>query len=121
MRATTRTAAFLVLYTGLVAGCAGPSTGDVSGTAVYDGTPVEKGAIEFRPVDGKGQTAGGTIEGGKYTVKAGGKVVESGTQMIGKDNLAGALHSWPQSSHRNVSTSGLCGMTRRPRGDGTWA
>jgi uncharacterized protein (TIGR02246 family) len=35
---------------------------------------------------------------GKYTVKAGGKVVESGTQMIGKDNLAGAIHSWVFSS-----------------------
>lgn len=31
---------------------------------------------------------------GKYTVKEGDKVVESGTQMIGKDNAAGALHSW---------------------------
>jgi uncharacterized protein (TIGR02246 family) len=31
---------------------------------------------------------------GKYTVKEGDKVVESGTQMIGKDNAAGAIHSW---------------------------
>jgi uncharacterized protein (TIGR02246 family) len=31
---------------------------------------------------------------GKYTVKEKGKVVESGTQMIGKDNAAGAIHSW---------------------------
>jgi uncharacterized protein (TIGR02246 family) len=31
---------------------------------------------------------------GKYTVKEGDKVVESGTQMIGKDNAAGAIRSW---------------------------
>ena len=31
---------------------------------------------------------------GKYSVKEGAKVVESGTQMIGKDNAAGAIHSW---------------------------
>jgi uncharacterized protein (TIGR02246 family) len=31
---------------------------------------------------------------GKYTVKEGGKVVESGTQMIGKDKAEGAIRSW---------------------------
>jgi uncharacterized protein (TIGR02246 family) len=31
---------------------------------------------------------------GKYTVKEKDKVVEAGTQMIGKDNAAGAIHSW---------------------------
>ena len=35
---------------------------------------------------------------GKYTVKEKGKVIESGTQMIGKDNAAGAIHSWVFSS-----------------------
>jgi uncharacterized protein (TIGR02246 family) len=31
---------------------------------------------------------------GKYSVKEKDKVIESGTQMIGKDNAAGAIHSW---------------------------
>jgi uncharacterized protein (TIGR02246 family) len=31
---------------------------------------------------------------GKFTVKEGSKVVESGTQMIGKDNAEGAIRSW---------------------------
>jgi uncharacterized protein (TIGR02246 family) len=31
---------------------------------------------------------------GKYTVKEGGKVIESGTQIIGKDNAEGAIRSW---------------------------
>ena len=35
---------------------------------------------------------------GKYTVKEGAKVIESGTQTIGKDNAAGAIHSWVFSS-----------------------
>jgi uncharacterized protein (TIGR02246 family) len=35
---------------------------------------------------------------GKYTVKEGAKVVESGMQMIGKDNAEGAIHSWVFSS-----------------------
>lgn len=35
---------------------------------------------------------------GAFTVKEGDKVVESGTQMIGKDNAAGAIHSWVFSS-----------------------
>ena len=31
---------------------------------------------------------------GKYTVKEGAKVIESGTQMIGKDNAEGGIRSW---------------------------
>jgi uncharacterized protein (TIGR02246 family) len=31
---------------------------------------------------------------GKFTVKEGPKVIESGTQMIGKDNAEGAIRSW---------------------------
>jgi uncharacterized protein (TIGR02246 family) len=31
---------------------------------------------------------------GKYTVKEGAKVIESGLQMIGKDNAEGAIRSW---------------------------
>jgi len=35
---------------------------------------------------------------GKYTVKEKDKVIESGLQMIGKDNAEGAIHSWVFSS-----------------------
>src|SRR5262249_30023576 len=35
---------------------------------------------------------------GRFTVKEGDKVVESGMQMIGKDNSAAAIHSWVFSS-----------------------
>lgn len=31
---------------------------------------------------------------GKYSVKEGGEVIESGTQMIGKDNAEGTIRSW---------------------------
>jgi uncharacterized protein (TIGR02246 family) len=44
---------------------------------------------------------------GQYTVREGGKVIESGTQMIGKDNAEGAIHSWVFQSDGGF-------------GDGTW-
>jgi hypothetical protein len=69
MHAIARTVALVVLFTGLVAGCSGPASGDVAGTVTYDGIPVEKGAIQFVPADGKGPTAGGPIENGKFDVK----------------------------------------------------
>src|SRR5262249_2363027 len=31
---------------------------------------------------------------GKYTLKEGKKVIESGTQLIGKDNVEGVIRSW---------------------------
>jgi hypothetical protein len=57
--------AFLIV---LAAGCSDNKTGQVSGTVLVDGQPIEKGAISFVPVDGKGQTAGGEIKDGKYLV-----------------------------------------------------
>jgi len=58
-------AAFLLLL-----GCGGgPPTGDVNGTASYEGVPIADGTITFTPVDGKGTTAGGFIKDGKYDVK----------------------------------------------------
>ena len=61
-----------LLATGLAAlvGCdSGPATGDVSGTASYEGVPIAEGAITLYPADGKGSTAGGIIVDGKYDVK----------------------------------------------------
>jgi hypothetical protein len=58
----------LILILPLLAGCGG-SGATVSGTATYDKQPIEKGAIAFRPVDGKGQGAGGDIVNGQFTVK----------------------------------------------------
>lgn len=48
----------------LLAGCGGSTS--LSGKVSFDGKPIEKGAITFEPVDGKGQATGGAIEGGKY-------------------------------------------------------
>ena len=59
---------FILLAAGLIVGCGGSSAGQVSGTVTYDGNPVEGGAIEFHPADGKWPSAGGTISGGKYSV-----------------------------------------------------
>lgn len=50
-------------------GCSDPSNGEVTGMVRVEGTPVEKGAITFVPADGQGQTAGGEIKAGRYSVR----------------------------------------------------
>jgi len=77
---------------GLLVGCAGEGDfGEVSGTVNYDGKPVEDGAINFFPADGKGPTAGDVIKGGKYTVKKApvgtAKVSISGSKVVGKKKV----------------------------------
>jgi len=49
-------------------GCGGSST-TVEGQVSFDGNPIEKGFISFRPVDGKGPSFGGPIVGGRYNVE----------------------------------------------------
>jgi hypothetical protein len=51
-----------------VVGCAQKPT-VVSGSVSWDGNPVKEGSIHFSPKDGKGQTAGGPITDGKYSVE----------------------------------------------------
>jgi hypothetical protein len=61
-----------------VSGCGG-DTGRVTGEVTYEGKPVEQGMISFQPADGKGPSAGGIIENGRYTatkVPPGPKVVQ---------------------------------------------
>lgn len=50
-------------------GCSDPSNGEVTGMVRVEGTPLEKGAITFTPADGQGQTAGGEIKAGRYSVR----------------------------------------------------
>ena len=61
--------ALLALVALGLSGCGGNGLTKVSGTVTFDGTPVEEGSISFMPVDGKGVTAGGVIENGKYTAE----------------------------------------------------
>lgn len=73
-------AAFVAVGLSLSAvGCGDSSLGTVSGTVSYEGTPIEKGSINFLPTDGKGASAGGEIVAGKYEVAEvppGPKIVE---------------------------------------------
>jgi hypothetical protein len=69
MRARIAGAAFgLVAGLTLVVGCGGDGMAEVSGTVTVDGKAVD-GAITFLPADGKSQTAGGAIQGGRYTAR----------------------------------------------------
>ena len=49
-------------------GCTPSNQARISGQVTLDGTPVEEGRIEFRPVDGNGPTAGAIITAGQYAV-----------------------------------------------------
>jgi len=55
---------------GFAAGCGGPPQAKVSGTVTLDGKPVENGTISFYPTANSGQTAGGGIVNGQYTMDA---------------------------------------------------
>ncbi len=58
----------LLLVAGACAALAGCDNGRASvlGTVTYQGRPVESGSISFEPIDGKGGTAGGAIEQGRF-------------------------------------------------------
>jgi hypothetical protein len=56
-----------LIFVLLLAGCAEPTTGEVTGTVTVDGSPAKEGSIAFFPVDGKSTTAGAAIIDGKYT------------------------------------------------------
>ena len=47
----------------------GDSNATVSGNITFNGEPVNRGMISLEPVDGKGSTAGGSVEGGKFYIK----------------------------------------------------
>ncbi len=58
-----------LLLLSLTIGCSGDGLNAVSGTVTLDGQPIEKGTIEFMPVDGKGPTAAAVIEEGAYRAR----------------------------------------------------
>ncbi len=64
--------AMVALTLSLLVGCGGSSDGikraDVSGTVTFEGTPVERGFIQFVPVPGvEGAPVKLTIENGEYS------------------------------------------------------
>lgn len=58
-----------VLLMVLCAGCGGRQV-SIKGAVTFDSQPVDNGSIVFEPADGKGATAGGRIEGGRYSVSS---------------------------------------------------
>jgi len=96
----------LALCAALAAGCDGSGLADVSGTVTVDGAPVEEGSITFVPADGQGQTAGGPIKDGKYSVRASPgrmKVSISAPKAIGKKKL----YNTPNSPEGTIWKEGL--------------
>ncbi len=73
-----------------LAGCGGGSMAEVSGTVTLDGKPIELGAIQFFPADGKSVTTGGAIKDGRYSVQVPigiKKVSLMATKVVGKAKL----------------------------------
>lgn len=59
----------------------------VTGSVTLDGQPVERGAIQFFPASGDGQTAGTVIENGRYQTETSPgpmKVVINAPKVVGK-------------------------------------
>ena len=52
----------------LACGCGGETVGTVNGTVTFEGEPIEQGLITFSPLGPGGNSAGGEIVLGKYTV-----------------------------------------------------
>lgn len=84
-----RTAMFATAIASAQAGCnQGPAVGNVTGEVTFDGQPVKDGHVLFTPLDGSGQTGGGSIHEGKLeaqNVPVGKMKVElHGNKVIGK-------------------------------------
>jgi hypothetical protein len=79
-----------VALLGLTTGCGGPPRSKVSGTVTLDGKPVENGTISFYPTNNDGQTAGGGIENGQFTLDASPgemTVLISANKVVGKQKM----------------------------------
>jgi hypothetical protein len=79
----------LALLGSLFTACSqGPAVGTVTGEVTFDGQPVKDGHVLLTPLDGNGQTGGGTIRDGKLLaekVPAGKMKVElHGNKIVGK-------------------------------------
>lgn len=58
---------------GILPGCGGDNPlgrKALSGVVTLDGAPLDKGAIEFHPLDESGMQSGGLIQAGKYSIAA---------------------------------------------------
>ncbi len=63
----------VLLAFSLLSGCgpSGPARGEIHGRVMLDGQPIERGSINFIPMDGtQGPTSGGTIQNGEYHIDA---------------------------------------------------
>jgi hypothetical protein len=108
MMRTARAALALGMLVALLplAGCTDNTTGQVSGLIKVDGTPVEQGMITFVPEDGKGPTAGGMVQAGRYSVKVPVgtmKVVISMAKVVGMKKV----YDTPNSPERPITKESL--------------
>src|ERR1019366_3447045 len=85
----------------ILVGCNSDNLAEIKGTVKFDGKPIDKGSIQFFPVDGNAATAGGEIIDGNYSVKVPAtlmKVTISWPKVVGKKKL----YDTPDSPERPI-------------------
>ena len=92
-----------------LAGCGprGPRVYDVSGTATFDGKPIENGDIIFLAADGQVSPDAGKIVDGKFQVrvKEGSKKVEiRATKEIGRTSMGALYDDYIPSKYNGQTT-----------------
>lgn len=75
--------AFLILALLPALGCGGNRNVHVWGEVSFNGTRIEQGEIEFKPIDGtSGPTTGGSISAGRYDVPENVGPLSGGTYLV---------------------------------------
>src|SRR5262245_37760777 len=78
----------------VIEGCSqGPVTGTITGEVTLDGKPLEKGHLEFTPLDGQGQTGGIMIADGKFSGPV--PVAMMRVQIHGQKVVKGTYQAYP--------------------------
>ena len=68
MQRAARLGGFLAVCLAFV-GCGGDNKAVVKGSVKFEGKWIEKGSINFNPIDGKGTSEGGEIKDGQFSVR----------------------------------------------------
>ncbi len=91
----------LTVLTLLFSGCGGDGMTTVSGTLCWQGVPIQKGRIQFIPIDGKSAQTEAVVTDGKYSVK-----VPPGEKRI-------QIYAFEEGPERNVMDRGKVAGTIR--------
>lgn len=90
----------------VVAGCGGPSVGDVSGTVKFKGAPIPNGRITFYSQVGRKEAQGGRIQDGEYSVAG----IAVGPAQVSVETFGSAAADTGGKTPKDIDISGFKGM-----------